>query len=125
MIRCLFRSPEFPLVCDAGSVLIGTSSLQDFAVQVATLDLPPGGNLPVVDASAEGWVFNTEHGVLSPLTTKKRWTKKEVIAMFNGSDAAITLGGQYSERSLSAKRFDRILTEIVKLIRSANKTGGR
>ena len=125
MIRCLFRSPEFPLVCDAGSVLVGASSLQDFAVQVATLDLPPDGNLPVVDASAEGWVFNTEHGVLSPLTTKKRWTKKEVIAMFNSSDAASTLGGQYSERSLSAKRFDRILTEIVKLIRSANKTGGR
>ena len=125
MIRCLFRSPAFPLVCDAGSVLIGASSLQDFAAQVATLDLPPDGNLPVVDASAEGWVFNTEHGVLSPLTTKKRWTKKEGIAMFNSSDAASTLGGQYSERSLSAKRFDRILTEIVKLIRSANKTGGR
>lgn len=125
MIQCLFRSPEFPLVCDAGSVLVGASSLQDFAAQVATLDLPPDGNLPVVDASAEGWVFNTEHGVLSPLTTKKRWTKKEVIAMFNGSDAASTLGGRYSERSLSSKRFDRILTEIVKLIRSANKTGGR
>ena len=120
MIRCLFRSPDFPLVCDAGSVLVGASSLQDFAVQVATLDLPPDGDLPVVDASAEGWVLNTEHGVLSPLTTKKRWTKKEVIAMFNGSDAAITLGRQYSERSLSTKRFDRILTEIVKLIRSAN-----
>ena len=42
-------------------------------------------------------------------------------AMFNGSDAARRLGGQYSERSLSAKRFDRILREIVSLIRSANK----
>jgi len=125
MIRCLFRSPDFPVVCDAGSVLVGASSLQDFSAQVATLDLPPDGNLPVVDASAEGWVFNTQHGVLSPLTIKKKWTKKEVIAMFNASSAAAALEGRYSERSLSAKRFNRILTELVELIRSANKTGGR
>ena len=130
MIRCLFREPEFPVVCDAPAGLVGATSLRDFAAQVDPLGLPPGENLPLVDASAEGWVFNTQHCVLSPLTLKKRWTKKEVIAMFNGSDAARKLGGKYSERSLSAKRFDRILGEIVSLIQSANNTseltsGGR
>jgi hypothetical protein len=130
MIRCLFRSPDFPLICDAGNVLLGAVSPQDFADQAATLNLPADANLPVVDASAEGWVFNTEHVVVSPLTTKKRWTKKEVITLFNGSREAGKLGTQYSERSLSAKRFDRIITEIVELIRAANNTseltsGGR
>ena len=130
MIRCLFRSPEFPLICDAGSILIGAMSLADFADQAAVLDLPGDANLPVVDASSEGWVFNTQHSMVSPLTTKKRWTKKEVIALFNASNAASKLGKQYSERSLSAKRFDRIITDIVELIQSANNTseltsGGR
>ncbi len=122
MIRCIFRSPKFPLICDAGDILLGAVSLNDFAEQVAILDLPAAANVPVVDAAAEGWVFNTQHCVVSPLTTKKRWAKKEVISLFNASDAAEKLGTQYSERSLSAKRFDRIITEIVELIQSANNT---
>jgi len=122
MVQCLFREPKFPLVCDADGFLVAATSLRDFSAQVAVLDLPPDANLPVVDASAEGWVFNTQYQLLSPLTLKKRWTKKEVIALFNGSSAARKLGGKYSERSLSAKRFDRILSEIVKLIRAANKS---
>jgi hypothetical protein len=120
MIRCLFREPTFPVICHAG-LLIAATSLRDFDAQVETLDLPPDGNFPIVDASAEGWVFNTQHAVLSPLTPKNHWTKKEVIAMFNGSDVARKLGMLYSERSLSAKRFDRIVREIATLIRSANK----
>ena len=121
MIKYLFRKPVFPLICDAEGVLIGADSLEDFADQVAVLDLPAAAQLPVVDASAEGWAFHTDHQVVSPLTFKKRWTKKEVIAMFNSSSAARKLGGQYSERSLSSKRFDRIVSEIVALIRAANK----
>ena len=120
MIRCLFREPMFPVICDAG-VLVGATSLRDFSAQIETLDLPPDENFPLVDVSAESWVFNTQYGVLSPLTMKKRYTKKEVIAMFNGSDAARRLGKQYSERSLSAKRFDRIMRDVINLIRSANK----
>ncbi len=40
--------------------------------------------------------------------------------MFNSSHTAKKLGAQYSDRSLSAKRFNRILQEIVVLIKSAN-----
>jgi hypothetical protein len=119
MVKCIFREPEFPLLCDVGGVLVGALSLAEFSRHVAVLDLPPDADLVVVDASAEGWVFNTKHRVLSPLTFKKRWTKKEVITLFNRSDVARKLEGQYSERSLSAKRFDRIMAEIVALIRAA------
>lgn len=122
MISYLFRAPEFPLICDAGSVLIGAVSPKDFEAQMAKLELPPDGILTVIDVSGKDWMFLLQHSTLSPLSLKNRWTKKEVIALFNGSDAAKKLGEQYSERSLSAKRFDRIFTEIVELIRIANST---
>lgn len=120
MIRYFFRSPVFPVICDVGEMLVGAHSPGQLEAQLASLDLPAESQLPLVDARAEGWVFVTTHQVVSPLTLKKRWTKKEVIAMFNASTTARKLGRQYSERSLSAKRFDRIMGEIVGLITAAN-----
>lgn len=120
MIKCFFRSPEFPLICDAGHILLGAMMPSDFVEQIAGLDLPDDANFPIVDASSRGWVFHTQSSIVSPFAAKKRWKKKEVIALFNASDAAQKLSTQYSERSLSAKRFDRIITDIVELIQSAN-----
>lgn len=121
MIQCFLRMPQFPMVCDVGSALVGALSLKEVSTHIATLDLPADASFPVVTASGKGWSFYTQHRVLAPFARKSRWTKREVIAMFNASAAARKLGGQYSEHSLSAKRFDRILTEIVKLIQTANK----
>lgn len=121
MIRYFFRAPEFPLICDTGSILIGALSPQDFEAQMARLDLPSDGILTVIDVSGKDWMFLLQHNTLSPLSLKNRWTKKSVIDLFNGSDTAKKLGKQYSERSLSAKRFERIFTDIMELIRTANK----
>ena len=120
MIRYLFRSPVFPVICDVGKMLVGADSPEQLEARLGALDLPAESQLPLVDANAEGWVFETTHQVVSPLIFKKRWTKKEVIAMFNASTAARKLGRQYSEKSLSAKRFDRIMGEIVALIAAAD-----
>jgi len=120
MIKYFFRSPVFPVICDVGKALVGADSPEQLEAHLASLDLPAESQLPLVDANAEGWVFDTTHQVVSPLTFKKRWTKKEVIAMFNASTATRKLGRQYSDRSLSAKRFDRIMGEIVALIAAAN-----
>jgi hypothetical protein len=59
--------------------------------------------------------------IVSPLTLKKRWTKKEVIEVFNKSQTAKQAGLEYPLRSLSSKRFHRIAGEIVNLALSANK----
>jgi hypothetical protein len=89
--------------------------------QVGAIDLPPGEFLPLVDSTGEGWIFDTDHMIISPFSSKKVWTKKEVIDMFNKSYTAKHIGKEYSSRSLSSKRFNRIMAEIVALILSANK----
>ena len=87
MIRYHFRSPVFPLICDVEGVLVGASSSEELEQELAGLDLPTAAQLPVIDASAEGWVLGTDHLVISPLTLKKRWTKKEVVTLYNSSNA--------------------------------------
>jgi hypothetical protein len=80
-----------------------------------------GEQLPLIDATAEGWVVDVEHMIVSPLTFKKHWTKKEVIELFNKSKTARQARMEYPAASLSSKRFDQISGEIVKDILNADR----
>jgi len=121
MIRFLFRHPRFPVICDAQDVVIAAETPKQLYDQICSNELPLGEQIPVIDVTSEGWVLHTELMVVSPLTLKKRWTKKEVIEVFNKSKTAKEAGLKYPLKSLSSKRFDWIAREIVKLILSANK----
>ena len=122
MIRFFFQRPKFPVICDVQGVLIGAGTPKKLSDHLSSIELPSGEQIPLIDAAAEGWVLDIDHMIVSPLTFKKSWTKKEVIEVFNRSKTARQAGLEYPERSLSSKRFDRIIGEIVKLILIANKS---
>lgn len=121
MIKYLFRHPIFPVICDVDGHLFGARSHADFEDQVEAVDLRPGQSYPMVDASGEGWVLVSDYMVVSPVIAKKRWLKREIIGWFNGSKIAAESGIRYSERSLSSKRLDRIVREIVELLSTAHE----
>ena len=121
MIRYLFRLPRFPVICNVDGVLVGAKSSNALESQIEALDLSSGKDYSLVDASGEGWALATEHMVVSPLIAKKRWTKGEIILMFNTSDNAQQSGATYSDKSLSSKRLDRIVADVVELISSGNE----
>lgn len=125
MVQFLFRRPKFPVICDAKGVLIGAETPKQLSDQFRQIELSPEEQIPLIDAAAEGCVLNINPMIVSPLTFKKSWTKKEVIEVFNESKTAGQAGLEYPTSSLSYKRFDRIVREIVKLILSANKSLNR
>jgi hypothetical protein len=108
------------VICDAHGALLGAETPKQLSDQLASIGLTPGEQLPLVDLTAEGWVLDVDHMTVSPLTFKKSWTKKEVIEVFNGSKTARQAGLEHSAKSLSSKRFDRIMREIVELTSIAN-----
>jgi hypothetical protein len=120
VLRFFYRRPKFPVLCDVQGVLIGAWTPRELSEAIGSIQLPAREHLPFIDASAEGWALFVDFMTVSPLTFKKRWTKKEVIAVFNGSKTARRAGLEYSLSSLSSKRFDRILCDIVKLVQDAN-----
>jgi hypothetical protein len=120
MIQYLFREPQFPVICNIDGRLVGARSGQDLQKQLATMELRDGAHFPLIDSSTEGWALVAEHMVVSPLIADKRWTKRKVIEMFNQSHNARELGVAYSDRGLSAKRFDRIMAEIVHILQDMN-----
>ncbi len=122
VIRFFYRNPKFPVLCDVQGVLVGARTPRELSKVIGSIQLPAGEHLPLIDAAAEGWSLVVDYMTVSPLTSKKHWTKKEVIAVFNGSKTAMGAGLEYPLSSLSSKRFDRILREIVTLVLNADKS---
>jgi hypothetical protein len=78
MIRFLFRKSKFPVICDAHGVLIGAETPKQLSDQLASIELSLGEQMPLVDSTAEGRVLDVDHMIVSPLTFKKSWAKKEL-----------------------------------------------
>ena len=93
MIRYFLSRPLFPVICDLDNMLIAAKSHRKLDAEL----------------------------VVSPLTLKHRWTKKEIVRMFNDSTNARLSNMRYPERSLGNKRLDRIVAEIVEVILIAEK----
>jgi hypothetical protein len=112
----VFRKPIYPVICDIDGYVIAAKSDKSFVKRLSVVKLVSDKTYNLVDSSAEGWVFMPKHMLVSPLTFKKQWSKKEIISIFNNRINSSSDGVQYSEKSLSAKRFERIFGDIVDLL---------
>jgi hypothetical protein len=121
MVGYLFIRPKFPIICRIDNTLLAAKSGAELDSKLKSLGSIADGHYDVIDGSGQGWSLNTEYMVVSPICIKSRWTKKEIIQMYNNSRCSEMTGEKYSEKSLSAKRVDRIVADVAKLISDANK----
>ena len=118
-LKYLFRKPKYPVICDFDGYLIGAYTSSSFIKDLVKYDLENLVNnkfYHVIDSTGEGWSFSANHMAISPLSFKKRWTKKEVIRMYNNRKNKSYPNKDYSEQSIPVKRFDKIVQEIVDLL---------
>lgn len=97
-------------------VVIGARSSKSLEKALGAIAVIPEKFYDMVDSTGEGWSLFAERMVISPLTIKKTWFKKEIIDLYNNRKNARSEDEKYSEKSLSTKRFDRIMNEIVDLL---------
>ena len=67
-----FRKPAYPIICNINNNLIAAKNKNDFERAIAKYDLS-GKDYDIIDRTGEGWSFNTNHMIISPLTLKKSW----------------------------------------------------
>jgi hypothetical protein len=110
------RKSRFPIIVDTGRGPVGALSGAECAKRIAQLGpFESDASMPVVDATAEGFGFYPKMMLISPLVTKKRWTKAEVSTLFN--DCKKPDAPEYRPVSLSNRVFDRVVHELVELLR--------
>jgi hypothetical protein len=120
MLNYFFRKPKYPVICDIDGYVIAAKNEKSFVKRLPEVNQDSEKTYNLLDATAEGWAFMPKHMLVSPLTLKKQWTKKELISIFNCRKNVSSEAVQYSEKSLSSKRFERIFSDIVELLLKDN-----
>ena len=109
------RKPRFPILVDTGKQLLCYTSPRQCAKLIRADCFSNLEPRPIIDISGEGHAIYPEFMAISPLTTKKRWTKKELITLYNSRRSGSR--EEFAPRSLGNKRFDVLFQEIVELVK--------
>jgi hypothetical protein len=120
-VNYFLRKPVYPIICNINNNLIGAKNKNAFERAIAKYDLNEK-DYDIIDRTGEGWSFNTHHMIISPLTLKKSWTKKEIINLYNNSNDIINI---YSEKSISNKRYYEVFDDLVDLIMDRRSQKGK
>lgn len=118
----LFRKPVYPVLIDVDGQLITAKSAMPLLRQLARRDLDPDARYAAIDSSGEGWelrVLDEEQAMLSPSFLKRRWTKLQVIRLYNSRRSQKPTDQPYSEKSLSSKKLSRVISDIIQLTAQA------
>lgn len=118
----LFGKPHCPIIVDTGARLIGAKSWAASEKKLATIAFADTAPRAVIDATAEVFSLYPEHMTISPLTFKKRWTKMDIIELYNSSKGPGR--SLYPTTSLGNKSLEKVVTDIVELLAAQKKTNG-
>jgi hypothetical protein len=114
MITYVFRKPVYPVIYEFNGHLIGGRTEKEFVKNLHNIKSKKPHDL--IDATGEVWLLSTDPLVMSPISFKKRFTKKKLIETYNNSNNCKENKTPYSEKSLSNKKYNKILEDILKLI---------
>ena len=111
----LLRRPIFPAFGFADDRLISALDLKMLALILVPLGSSSGEDIvKLVDSTGVEFWYSCEQRLLFPGFLGKRWTKRQIIDLYNSH---IESDRRYSMHSLSNKRLSEIVVEISDLIR--------
>ncbi len=113
MVQYLFRKPKYPILIETDGRVMGARSAERIDRLCKQSSFTAKQTYIVIDSIGEGWSFSPDHNVISPLAMHKRWTKAKIIELFNASLDQTQSDAHYKSGSLSSKRLEKIVREIV------------
>lgn len=111
------RAPQYPVIVVSANRLYSAYNIKQLAKNC--LAATPTENkqiVQVIDSTGEEFWFSPEAHILSPGFSFKKWTKKQIIETFNNSSNAKNSKQEYSLKSLSNKRLEKIINDICTLL---------
>lgn len=117
--RILFRKPVYPVIVISEDRLVVASNLNNLAKSCLTAKIRKGEKIiKAIDSSAKEFWYSPDNFAFAPGFAFKRWTKKQIIELYNGSSNAKELDKKYPLKSLSNKRLSRVIADICNILKS-------
>ena len=111
----IFRNPVFPVVGFADGKLFSAMDLESLVLILISFDQSVDDIVKLADSKGEEFWYSRKQNGLGPGFAGKRWTKRQIIELYNNHVENDRL---YPVRSLSNKRLSEIIAEVSILIRS-------
>jgi hypothetical protein len=107
------------VIVDTGREVFGARTGAECSKWIGRAAIPEGEiAIPVIDSSAEGFAYYPDSQVVSVMAVKKRWTKSEIVEVYNSRKPPGHPA--YVPGSLSNKPVERLVSEIVDLLVNPN-----
>lgn len=111
------RKPRYPVIIVSKNKLYSAFNTEQLAKScVSSMPIDNRTIVQVIDCSGEEFWYSPEQNVLGPGFAPKKWTKKQLIEIFNNSSNAKIADHEYSTKSLSGKKLDKIINDICELL---------
>ena len=115
----ILRKPKYPVIVVSNEKLYSAFNIKQLAKScISSLPIENKTTIQVVDSTGEEFWYSPEQYILSPGFSFKKWTKKRIIEVFNSSKNAKDSTQEYSMKSLSSKRLEKIIRDICEMLRS-------
>lgn len=117
--KVLLRSPKYPAIVISEDGLFSAYNIKQLGTLcVLSETFDEDDKIRVIDSSGYEFIYFQEHKAIMPGILNKKWTKKQIIELFNNSANANETKIKYSLKSLSNKKLSRIIGEICELLKS-------
>lgn len=110
----IFRLPRFPVILDTGEALIHANSKSQLVSKVAKIKFADNGKKDIIDAQADCFSLYPEKMFVAPAITNRRWTKLQVIELYNTKKTAGA--SELRTTSLGNRSLESIVSEVVELL---------
>jgi len=107
--------PKYPIICNIDGNLIAARSLKTFNKKLGKYKLDTDKRYDIIESTGHSWILHCNLKVISPFSIRKKWSKLELVKMYNSS---IGTEKKYSEKSLSSKRYEKVFTDLVSLLQT-------
>ena len=113
------RKPKYPVIVVSAERLYSAFNIKQLAKScISSTQIEGKDIIQVIDSTGEEFWYSPEYYILTPGFSFKKWTKKHLIEVFNCSSNAKDSMQEYSIKSLSTKRLEKIVGDICELLRS-------
>ncbi|OAI15630.1 hypothetical protein A1359_09485 [Methylomonas lenta] len=115
----IMRKPKYPVIVLSAECLYSAFNIKQLAKScISSTPIEGKSIIQVIDSTGDEFWYSPEQYVLSPGFAFKKWTKMQLIEMFNSSSNAKSQAQEYSTKSLSSKRLGKIVSDIYELLKS-------